>query len=235
VLVDAPDNDGAKMDVYIRVPPDVSAVAESNTVLINPHPVMGINIESVELTTDDSSILNNQEVYTPINENAYYDSVGDAIGWVAPGGWTGDTIVNAAPKIFHFNPAVVTALKLTLSTDNYMYDNNTSKYVYTYGLGNVDVRYHSFLDAGKFIVRFDAPAGATISNVDNVIPEIWNVSEAELPDVFDYRVIWETSYDSGTYTTSPVSLSNRVWIEVTLNKRTGKGTPALSGLIVDYS
>jgi hypothetical protein len=83
-------------------------------------------------------------------------------------------------------------------------------------------------------LRFDAPTGKVINSVDNVTPNIYNVSEAELPYIFSYRAIWETAV-AGVYTLDPQPASQSVWIEVTLKETIGKGTPSLSGLKVEYS
>jgi hypothetical protein len=84
------------------------------------------------------------------------------------------------------------------------------------------------------MLRFDAPTGKVINSIDSVTPNIYNVSEAELPFVFSYRVIWDTGV-SGAYTLDPVPFSDHVWIEVTLNETVRYGTPSLSGLKVEYS
>ena len=122
---------------------------------------------------------------------------------------------------------------LTLHQDNYFFD--ADKTVYRYGLSKLDIRYDKFLESGKIMLRYDAPVGETISSVTDVVPQIWNISAAQLDDVFSYRVIWETSWDSGIYTLSPVPLSKKIWLEVSLNKSLLKGTPALSGLTITYS
>ena len=75
----------------------------------------------------------------------------------------------------------------------------------------------------------------TISDVSNVELDLYNVATGEKPYVSSYRTIWETSYDSGTYTTSSVASSQRVWVEVTLNKTVNGTSPALSGLTITYS
>lgn len=235
VIVDTSHVEGSRVTLFVSVPQDITAVAESNALVVHPYPALNVNLEEVSVTSDANVILNTQETYTSLNPDQFYDGNDEAVGWVPPGGWDGDTIINSGPKTFHFDPQVVTAIKIVLHTDNLYTDINTSKVIYTYGLSHLDLRYNTYLDSGKTILRFDAPSGATISSVDNVIPQIWNVSEAELPDIFDYRVIWETSYNSGVYTLDPVSFSQRVWVEVTLNKTAGRGTPALSGLLIDFS
>jgi hypothetical protein len=236
VIVDAPDIvDGARVTLFVSVPQDITAVAESNALVVHPYPALNVDLEEVSVTSTSNVVLNTQESYTSLNPDQFYDGNDEAVGWLPPGAWDGDAIVNSGPKTFHFDPRVVTGIKIVLHTDNLYLDANTSKFIYTYGLSHLDLRYNTYLDSGKTIIRFDAPSGTTISSVDNVTPQIWNVSEAELPDIFDYRVIWETAYNSGVYTLDPVSFSQRVWIEVTLNKTAGRGTPSLSGLLIDFS
>ena len=101
-------------------------------------------------------------------------------------------------------------------------------------MSKFDVRYEKFLDEGTMIIRYDAPDGDTISSITDVEPEMWNLSVAEQPYRFDYRVIWETSYNSGSYTLDPVPLSQRVWLEISLNKTINKCSPALSSISVNY-
>lgn len=234
VVVDAPDSDGAIVDVYVRLPIDLLANANSNTIIIHPFPMMGCELIGVAASTQADITLSEDDNYVPINSGGIYSGQTAAVGWTPPGGWSGDEINDSGPKAFYFDPMGLTAVKITLRQRSYMVE--SGKYVYSYGLSHFDVRYDKFLDSGKAIFRFDAPEGETISSIDNVVPQIWNVSESELPYTFSYRVLWETSAGSGSYTVDqPVGLSNSVWIEVTLNKTLGNGTPALSGLVVSYS
>lgn len=233
VLVESPFVAGAQMDVFLRLPTDLAISGDTNAIIVHPFPMMGVDILDVSYTTAPQVFLNNNDTYTTVNNLALHDGEDDAVGWVPPGGWTGDEILNAGPKIFQFEPLPITGIKLRLRQNHYFFENN--KYLYTYGLGNVDVRLDKFANTGRMIFKFDAPEGETISSVDEVTPQIWNVSPAELPFIFSHRVIWETSFDSGTYTTSPVAFSQRVWIEVTLNSTIRSAAPALSGLVVSYS
>lgn len=233
IVVTTPVAGGAEMQVYVRLPIDLLAIADSNAISVLPFPIMGCELVEVAYSTNRDINLNDTDDYEPINASAIHSGDDDAVGWIAPGGWAGDEIANCGPKTFYFNPRPITAIRLTLRQENYFTED--TNYIYSYGLTNCDVRYDKFLDTGKAIFRFDAPDGDTISSVDNVLPQIWNIAESELPRVFDYRVLWETSYDSGVYTETPVAFSQRVWIEVTLEKSLGKSTPAMSGLVVSYS
>jgi len=233
VLADTPHASGAEVDLYIRFPTDLVVNENTNCIIIHPFPTMGCDLIDVEYTTVVDVSLNVTDAYQPLNGVDMYNGVSRAIGWVPPGGWTGDEINSCGSKIFYFDPVTMTGLKIRLRQRSYFTEE--SKYIYTYGMSQVDARFEKFADTGKTILKFDAPAGSTISSVDNVTPDIWNVIEAEVPDIFFYRVIWETAYGSGTYTTTPVPLSKRVWIEVTLNKTSGEGTPVLSGLNIEYS
>jgi hypothetical protein len=234
VIVEEPDVDGAQVYIYVRLPLDAAISADSNAILIDPFPMMGVTLVDVAYTTAASPMLNENDVYRTINSEAMHSGNTDAVGWISPGGWTGDEIENCGPKAFYFNPAEVTAIRIKLQQD--IYYKESDKYIYTYGLSNLDIRLDKFLDVGKTMIRFDAPSGDVINSIDDVIPEIWNVTGSEHPYVFPPpRIIWETSYDSGTYTLDPVPLSQRVWIEVTLNKTVGGGTPTISALNVEYS
>ena len=233
VIVQSVDPQGAIIDVYVRLPLDLATTPNSNVILINPFPSMGCDILNVEYSLDADPLLNDTDDYHTLNISGSHDGNDSAVGWIAPGAWSGDIILNSGPKAFYFDPKPISAIRVRLRQRNYL--NEGGKYVYSYGLSKLDVRFDKFLETGKAIFRFDAPDGDTISSVTNVLPQIWNVSEAELPYVFDYRVIWETSFDSDIYTLNPVASSQRVWIEVSLNKTMNKGTPALSGLSVSYT
>lgn len=233
VLVDAPDSDGAEVVLYVRLPTDLVVNENTNCVIIHPFPIMGCDLVDVQYTTGYDVALNSTDSYYPLNGQGMYSGVNRAIGWVPPGGWNGDEIVNAGPKIFYFDPVRMTGLRLVLRQNNYYVED--SKYIYSYGLSKLDVRYDKFSDSGTTMIRFDAPDGQTISEVTNVLPDIWNVLEAELPNVFNYRVIWETAFNSGIYTESPVALSKRVWVEVSLFKSANGATPMLSGLNIEYA
>lgn len=233
VVVDAPDVNGAEVILHVRFPTDMVVNENTNCIIIHPFPIMGCDILDVEYTTNFDVALNSTDSYVPLNSTAMYDGNTRAIGWVPPGGWTGDEINNAGPKIFYFDPTAVTGIKIKLRQRTYMLEDN--KYVYSYGLSKLDARYEKFADSGRTIIRFDAPDGQTISDVTNVTPEIWNVLEGELPNVFSYRVIWEVAEDIGIYTTTAVPNSKKVWVEVTLSKTDGGATPVLSGLNIEYT
>lgn len=232
VVVDSADTDGAILDLYVRIPQELSVTVDCNAIKIHPFPVFSVDILEVAVSTKADAVLSDADVYIPLNANAIHENDSNAVGWIAPGGWSGDESLDGGFVMFYFDPQDVTAVKIRLRTKNYFED--AGKFLYTYGLSALDIRDDKFVSSGKMIVRFDAPEDTTISSVHSVSPQIWNVAEAEIPDIFSYRVIWETAFESGIYTLNPVSLSTRVWVEVTLNKTAGEGTPALSGLVIDY-
>lgn len=233
VVVDAPDGDHAEVTLYMRLPTDYAVNEDTNCIILHPYPMMGCDIVDVAYSTDTSVVLNETDGYVAVNSSGYYDGDTLAVGWVAPGGWgsNGDIITNSGPKAFYFDPKPVTGIRIKLRQRHYWIED--LKYIYSYGLSHLDVRYDKFRETGKLILRYDMPDSYTLSNVDNVLPEIYNVSNAELDDIFSYRVIWETSFDSGVYTLEPVPGSVRCWVEITLNKTLGKGTPALARLTIE--
>lgn len=231
VIVNAPD-DSAQMDVYIKAPTDLFTTDWANAIVLHPYPVMGVDIVDVSYTTNPNVLMDTGDGYTTLNESGIHSGDDDAVGWTPPGGWVGDVDINAGPRVYHFSPKRITGIKLTLRQRNYFKEGGV--YVYSYGLQAVDLRQNKFLDTGKMMIRFDAPEDQTISEISNVLPQMYNVAEADYPLVFSYRTIWETAFDSGVYTVSPVPFSNRVWLEVTLNKMPNGGTPALSGLTIQF-
>jgi len=240
VVVDNANADGAELTLYVKVPTDLFTNDKSNSIVIHPFPYFGTNVKEIAYTQHLTPSLTNDDGYIQFNTEGHYASTTDAPrarGWVIPGGWTGayegqDTVVNAGPRAYYFSPRPITALRIKLHQDNYYRE--SGKFIYSYGLSQLDLRYDKFLSEGRALIRFDAPEDETISSINDVQPQIWNVSPAALSGVFEYRVVWETYPGSGEPTLSPQPNSSRVWIEVSL-KNTQGWTPALSGLIVDYS
>lgn len=231
VVVDSPNVNGAEVTLYLRVPTELFTTEKSNAVVIHPFPAFGVTVREISYSINASPLLEDSDGYVSLNSGAYWEGDPDAVGWVTPGGWDGDE-ADVGPRIYYFPPKPITALKIRLHQDEHFVE--AGNYIYTYGLAQLDLRYDKFLAEGKTILRFDAPDGETISDVDSVQPQIYNVPEALVDDVFEYRVIWETAFNSGFYTLDPVANSDRVWIEVTL-KNTDGYTPALSGLVLEYS
>jgi len=233
VVADSPSAAGAQMYVYIKVPSSFSGSAASNFVSLMTYPVFGVDILSIEYTSNPNPSLDSTDVWTPLNFNRLYNNQNEAVGKVAPGGWStlgNDVILNAGPVGFYFPPIQINALRVLLRQRNYIAENG--KYVYTYGLSDIDVKSQKFLDSGKTIIKFTAPDETTIQSVEEVIPKIYNVPEELMSTAFSYRVIYK---QGSSYTLDVVPGSTSVWIEVTLNKL-GDGTaPVLSDLIVNYT
>lgn len=227
----SPDlTDGAQMYFYVSVPNELSTSLVTNCISFTPFPIKSIDILDISYTTSVNPALSESTSWTTFNPGKNYFNNMSAIGHIAPGGWDGDEIYNSSSKIFYFDPIGITALRFKIRQRNYY--NDGTKLIYTYGMSKLDVRFEKFLETGKVMIRLDAPQGSTISNITSVTPQIWNVPEYYIDNVFSYRIIWE---DGENYTTTPVAFSSRIWVEVTLTKTPGGGTPMLSGLIVDYT
>ena len=233
IIADSALGSGAQMFAYYKIPNAYSGSDTSNYLSLSPYPLFGVDILSIEYTTKVEPSLEESDGWTPLNFNRLYDSESDAIGRVAPGGWSiagSDVVLNAGPMGFYFPPVKITAIRINMRQRNYIVENG--KYVYTYGLSDLDVRSQRFLETGRTIIKFTAPEGTLIYSVNEVIPKMYNVPEELISTAFSYRVIWK---DSGVYTLDEVPGSSSVWIEVTLNQL-GDGTaPVLSDLIVNYS
>lgn len=232
VVVSSPDAQGAIVTLYVKAPIDLFTTSKSNALVVHPYPLMSTDILEVAYTSKVDPVLSEDDGYTPINQHGHYEGDDRAVGWVAPGGFAGDLDLNAGLRLYRFDPVIITGFRIKLRQRNSYVEGGN--YVYSYGLTNLDLRYDKFLDEGKTVIRFDAPSGQTISSVTNVIPEIFNVNPAEITDVFSYRILWETAPGSGVPTDTPVPFSSKVWVEVSLSKTAGKGTPALSGLTVEF-
>jgi hypothetical protein len=224
---------GAIMTFYLKAPTDLFTTDKSNAIVLHAYPAFSTDILEVAYTTNVDNVMQDSDSYTVLNSTAMHSGNTQALTWVPPGGFGGDTYLDSGPRTYYFDPRPITGLRLKLKTRHY--NTEGGAYVYSYGLSRLDLRYDRFSATGRTILRFDAPTGKTISTVKDVQPQIWNATGAEWPTIFTWRPIWETSFNSGTYTLAPVSLSQRVWIEVTLNQTLGGGTPALSGVLVDYA
>lgn len=238
VISDNP-NAEAELDLMFMLPEDLSSTEYANVINLIPFPIYDVDLIGVYYTTTVSPNLSvGGTAWTPINVNSNQLNNADAVGYTPPGAWSGDEIIGCGPKSFIFPSTKITALRFTIRQTN-PYDASgdvsVDKYIYSYGMSMLDVRYDKFESEGKLIYEITPNDGDTISSIDTVMPDIYNVGAGEVNGVFSYRVIWETSFDSGTYTTSPVPLSNRVWLEVTLKKDSSGNLPALTGFSVSYS
>lgn len=223
---------GAQTYVYIKIPSEYSGSNKCNYIKMNPFPSFGVDILSIEYTTKLDPSLDETDGWYPLNRDRLYDGNTEAVGKVPPGGWTtagSDFILNSGPVAFYFPEIDVTAIRFVIRQRNYFIENE--KYIYTYGLSDLDIRYDKFLPSGRMIFKFNAPEGETISNITNVVPKIYNVSPSLLSEAFSYRVIY---YDGSIYTLNNPGSSNSVWIEVTLNQLFDGTAPVLSDLLVEY-
>lgn len=233
IIANEPSVYGAQTYVYIKIPSEYSGSKKCNYIKMNPFPALGVDILTIEYTTNPNPTLTETDGWLPVNAERIYDTKTEAIGKVPPGGWTvtgSDAILNAGPVAFYFAELDITAIRFVMRQKNYLIENG--KYIYTYGLSDMDIRYDKFLPSGRIIFKFDAPEGQTISEITNVTPKIFNVAESLASDAFSYRVIYN---DGSIYTTENPGSSNTVWIEVTLNQMPDGTAPVLSDLIVDYN
>jgi hypothetical protein len=233
IIANSPSAAGAQMLAYYKVPNAYSGSDTSNFLSLSPYPLFGVDIIAIEYTTTLDPQMEESDGWTPLNFNRLYDSESDAIGRVPPGGWStlgADAILNSGPIGFYFPPIKITAIRINMRQRNYILENG--KYIYTYGLSDLDIRSQRFLESGRTIVKFTAPTGSLIYSIDEVIPKMYNVPEELISTAFSYRIIYK---DSGVYTLDEVPGSSSVWIEITLNQLSDGTAPVLSDLIVNYS
>jgi hypothetical protein len=224
---------GAQTYVYVKIPSEYSGSKKCNFFKLNPFPTFGVDILSIEYTTVQEPTLSQSDNWIPLNRDRVYDGDSEAIGKVPPGGWTisgSDAVLNSGPIAFYFAELDITAIRFVMRQKNYFTENG--KYIYTYGLSDMDIRYDKFLPTGRIIFKFDAPQGSLINSIVSVTPKIFNVSQSLLSDVFEYRVIYN---DGSVYTEENPGSSNTVWIEVTLNQLPDGTAPVLSDLIINYN
>lgn len=233
VIAPAPDTTyGAQTYVYFKVPAEYTGSTRVNNLRLNPFPAFGVDILTIQYTTKKNPIMDESDGWIPLNTDALYDSQADAVGKVPPGGWStlnADAIISSGPLSFYFPDLDITAFRVLMRQRNYLIENG--KYVYSYGLSDIDIRYDKFLPTGRSIFKFTAPTGTTISNIVSVTPKIYNVSLSLMSEAFDYRIIYN---DGSVYTTDNPGSSESVWIEITLNQLVDGTAPVLSDLIIDY-
>ena len=224
---------GAQTYVYIKIPSEYSGSKKTNYIKMNPFPLYGVDILSIEYTTIANPTLTEDDIWYPLNRDRLYDGNSEAVGKVPPGGWTiaGSDYVNSSPPLaFYFPEIEITAIRFAMRQRSYLEE--AGKYIYTYGLSDLDIRYDKFLPSGKMIFKFEPSNGDIISSITSVTPKIYNVSPALLSSVFSYRIIYS---DGSIYTLNNPGASNSVWIEVTLNQLNDGTAPVLSDLIVNYN
>jgi hypothetical protein len=235
VILNEPNPLGVSMYLYVKIPSGSIGSSLANCIKMTPYPANGVDIVRVEYSTKTNPTLSDRDEYRPLNPG-YYDEQYDAVGKVAPGGWQtfgSDIIQNAGPVNFLFAETSVTAVRVLLRQKNYVIENN--KYVYTYGLSNIDVRYDKYLPTGKAFIKFNAPSGKTINEITNVSPKIYNVSQSLVSQISSYRVFYP---NGSTYSpNSNTGSSSSVYIELTLNMPDNKIPVVVSDIIVqaDYN
>ena len=114
---------------------------------------------------------------------------------------------------------------------NYFQENN--KFIYTYGLSDLDIRVDKYLPQGKAFIKFTAPENTLINTVSSVTPKLYNVPLSLIDLCFDYRVLYPTS--GGGYSESPQGGSSSIWVEVSLAQLDDGTVPVLSDLIIKYT
>lgn len=231
VILNSPNPLGVNMYLYVKVPAASLGSTISNYITLSPYPANGVDVVKIEYTTRLNPTLTDADNYVPLNKNSLYEDNYDAVGKVAPGGWStlaSDAVVNSGPLSFYYEDTQITAVRVHLRQRNYVVENN--KYIYTYGLADLDIRYEKFLPVGRTFIKFDAPDGKTINQILNVSPKIYNVSPTVLSEIFDHRVFYQ---NGGTFTLANPGASNTVYIEVTLRMLDDKVPPILSDLIIE--
>jgi hypothetical protein len=224
---------GAQMMFYIKIPSEYTGSNKTNCIKLNPYPLHATDIYSIEYTNKINPNLTESDGWTKLNYSGLYDGVDHAIGKVPPGGWYEmgeDTIRNSGPVCFYFADLEITAVRVKFHQRSYFKELN--KYIYTYGLSNLDIRHDKFMSSGKMIFKFNAPTGRLIETVSSVVPRIYNVPQGSISDAFSYRIIYK---DGDTYTLDNPGSSSSVWVEVTLNILEDKTPPVLSDLNVYYT
>lgn len=232
IISDTVSPNGAQMMLYVKVPTESAGSLKTNMIKLNPYPMFGCDITSVEYTIASNPTMTNADGWYPLNKKSLYDGDTSAIGKVAPGGWSvalSDACRNSGPLAFVFADTDITAIRIKFVQRNYFIEGG--KYIYSYGLSDLDIRYDKYLPTGRTIIKYTPPTGL-ISEITNVTPKIYNVPQSLLSTAFAYKVLYDDG--SGNYSEDNPGASASVWIEITLNMLDDKTIPVLSDLIIDY-
>jgi hypothetical protein len=114
---------------------------------------------------------------------------------------------------------------------NYFRENG--KYVYTYGLSDLDIRVDKYMPQGRAFIKYEAPTDSLIYTIDSVSPKIYNVPLSLIDLCFSHRVFYPTS--GGGYSETPQGGSSAVWVEVSLSQLDDGTVPVLSDLVIKYT
>lgn len=236
IVSDQASQAGAQMYFYFNVPQDASGSKKVNYLRLSPYPSFGSDIVSIEYTVETNPTLSSSDNWVALNSSGIYDGDSSAIGRVPPGGWSSqgsDTIRNCGPVAFNFAEIEPTAFRIKFRQRNYYVE--SGKYIYSYGLSDLDVGYNKYLNTGKIIIKYTPSNGDLISAITNVTPKIYNVPENFLSDAFSYKVIYSNGANSYTDDESQApGAAASVWVEVTLNKVDDTTPPILTDLIINY-
>ena len=239
VISETADPQGAGMYFYVRVPQNIPN-QKINNIRFTPYPINSVDILSVEYTKNPTATLSQSDGWRPLNELSLYNDDTNAVGYVAPGGWSravnSDAVLGAGPLYFNVNiqqtdNRPVTAVRILMRQRNYFQENN--KFIYTYGLSDLDIRVDKYLPQGKAFIKFTAPENTLINTVSSVTPKLYNVPLSLIDLCFDYRVLYPTS--GGGYSESPQGGSSSIWVEVSLAQLDDGTVPVLSDLIIKYT
>lgn len=239
IISDTEDPNGASMYFYIQIPQNVPN-QKVNNIRFTPFPVNSVDILSIEYTKAKSPSLAPGDGYRPLNEFSLYNDDSNAVGYVPPGGWSrsvnSDTINSSGPLYFNINIGQtdnrpITAIRILMRQKNYFKENG--KYIYTYGLSDLDIRFDKYMPQGRAFIKYEAPVDSLIFTVDSVTPKIYNVPLSLIDLAFSYRVLYPTS--GGGYSETPQGGSSAVWVEVSLSELEDGTVPILSDLIIKYT
>jgi hypothetical protein len=239
IISDTQSDVGALMYLYIKVPNDSSNL-KINNLRFSSYPVNSVDILSVEYTQSVNPSLTSGDSWRALNFNGLYNNDPDAVGYVAPGGWSNnqvsDAIINSGPLYFNCtitktDDKPITGFRIQMRQRNYIKENG--KFVYTYGLSDLDIRADKYMPQGKMFIKFVAPKDTLIFNVTGVTPKIYNVPLSLTQLAFSSKVYYPTA--GGGYSQTPQGGSALIWLEITMNELDDGTIPILSDIIIKYS
>jgi hypothetical protein len=239
IISDIEDANGVGMYFYIQIPQNIPN-QKINNIRFTPFPNNSVDILSIEYTKSSSPLLAPGDGYRPLNEFSLYNDDANAIGHVPPGGWTrpvnSDAIISSGPLYFNIgipqtDNRPITAIRILMRQKNYFRENG--KYVYTYGLSDLDIRVDKYMPQGRAFIKYEAPTDSLIYTIDSVSPKIYNVPLSLIDLCFSHRVFYPTS--GGGYSETPQGGSSAVWVEVSLSQLDDGTVPVLSDLVIKYT
>ena len=237
VLDDEPGSN-AELEVYIKVPLDIVSNINSNCIIMHLFPSYFLDLVDLQYSVDAAPTSNLNEL-TYAAWPHHFVTQPESMKWVPPAGTVegeDTSINNAKPLRFDFDPEAITALYFKFRQRNWLKENDI--YVVPMGASFISLENRRFRSEGRRVIKFEAPDGESFYSVNEVEFLIYNHPTTALGDIAAYRLFYEPT--EGIYQEIDIDQeisfgTDTIYVEVSLYESEGHGTPALTGVKIEYS